>query len=430
MPGKIKKIEPRQIVEAQIYTREQHCISRKDIDPDALKILYRLLQHRYKAFLVGGGVRDLLLQKEPKDFDISTDATPRRIKDVFRNSRIIGRRFKLVHVFFQGNKIIEVSTFRDFTDPENEEDYHESGANLSVRDNKFGTEETDALRRDITINGLFYDLSNFSVIDYVGGLRDLQDGIIRVIGDPDQRFPEDPVRMMRVVRHAVRAGFSIEPVTWESLLQHRNLLCEVPPMRVYEELKKDLLGGRSLEMLRVLQKSRLLELLLPSVAAAPEATLSNRSRLAHTLEHIDSMIIADQQEPAISVTLATLAYFSVGEELLFAEGEVIQDLVNNFFSELAVPKKEKERISHILIDWERLKEADLAKVKPAQFARRAHLQELIMFIEAIAPEREDLIALLKGVRNQNVHQLSDERKRIRSNRQRQSIEQKKPRIRS
>jgi poly(A) polymerase len=430
MPGRIKKIEPRQIVEAQIYTREQHCISRKDIDPDALKILYRLLQHRYKAFLVGGGVRDLLLQKEPKDFDISTDATPRRIKDVFRNSRIIGRRFKLVHVFFQGNKIIEVSTFRDFTDPENEEDYHESGANLSVRDNKFGTEETDALRRDITINGLFYDLSNFSVIDYVGGLRDLQDGIIRVIGDPNQRFPEDPVRMMRVVRHAVRAGFSIEPVTWESLLQHRNLLCEVPPMRVYEELKKDLLGGRSLEMLRVLQKSRLLELLLPSVAAAPEATLSNRSRLAHTLEHIDSMIIADQQEPVISVTLATLVYFSVGEELLFAEGEVIQDLINNFFSELAVPKKEKERISHILIDWERLKETDLAKVKPAQFARRAHLQELIMFIEAIAPEREDLIALLKGVRNQNVHQLSDERRRIRSNRQRQSIEQKKPRIRS
>jgi poly(A) polymerase len=387
------------------------------------------LQHRYKAFLVGGGVRDLLLQKAPKDFDISTDATPRRIKDVFRNSRIIGRRFKLVHVFFQGNKIIEVSTFRDFADPENEEDYNESGANLSVRDNKFGTEETDALRRDITINGLFYDLSNFSVIDYVGGLRDLQDGIIRVIGDPDQRFPEDPVRMMRVVRHAVRAGFSVEPITWESLIKHRHLLCDVPAMRVYEELKKDLTGGRSLEMLRILQKSSLLELLLPSVAAAPETTLSNRSRLAHSLEHIDSMIIANEQEPVISVTLATLVYFAVAESHSLIEGETIQDVVNNFFSELAVPKKEKERISHILIDWERLKDVDVTKVKPAQFARRAHLQELIMFIEAVAPEREELIALLKGVKSQNVHELSDQRRRARSNRQRQSIEEKKPRVR-
>ena len=387
------------------------------------------MQHRYKAFLVGGGVRDLLLQKAPKDFDISTDATPRRIKDVFRNSRIIGRRFKLVHVFFQGNKIIEVSTFRDFADPENEEDYNESGANLSVRDNKFGTEETDALRRDITINGLFYDLSNFSVIDYVGGLRDLQDGIIRVIGDPDQRFPEDPVRMMRVVRHAVRAGFSVEPITWESLIKHRHLLCDVPAMRVYEELKKDLTGGRSLEMLRILQKSSLLELLLPSVAAAPETTLSNRSRLAHSLEHIDSMIIANEQEPVISVTLATLVYFAVAESHSLIEGETIQDVVNNFFSELAVPKKEKERISHILIDWERLKDVDVTKVKPAQFARRAHLQELIMFIEAVAPEREELIALLKGVKSQNVHELSDQRRRARSNRQRQSIEEKKPRVR-
>ncbi|MCB0309961.1 MAG: polynucleotide adenylyltransferase PcnB, partial [Bdellovibrionales bacterium] len=190
-----------------IYSRSQHNISRSAIDKDALKIMYRLLRHNYEAFLVGGGVRDLLLEKEPKDFDISTDATPNQIRSLFRNCRIIGRRFKLAHIYFRGGKIIEVSTFRDESAPidvQDDEELRRYGRDVK-RDNRYGTAETDAFRRDITINGLFYDLSNFSVIDYVGGMSDLRAKIIRVIGNPDERFQEDPVRMLRVIRHAARA---------------------------------------------------------------------------------------------------------------------------------------------------------------------------------------------------------------------------------
>ena len=172
----------------EIYSRDEHPISRKDIDPDALKIMYRLIRSGFKAYMVGGGVRDLLLGKKPKDFDITTDATPRRVKALFSNSRIIGRRFKLVHVFFGGGKIIEVSTFRDFSDPPEGGEGEDGEVAQLAPDNKYGTEVTDAIRRDITINGLFYDLSTLSVIDYVGGIRDLSDRVIRVIGKSGRAF--------------------------------------------------------------------------------------------------------------------------------------------------------------------------------------------------------------------------------------------------
>lgn len=388
--------------EVRVYARGEHCISRRDIDPDALKILYRLLQYNHKAFLVGGGVRDLLLNKKPKDFDISTDATPRKIKEIFRNCRIIGRRFKLAHIFFKGNKIIEVSTFRDATDPNNEEEYAESGANLTVRDNKFGTEETDARRRDITINGLFYDISSFSVIDYVGGMEDLQDGIIRVIGDPDVRFPEDPVRMMRVVRHAVRAGFSIEDNTWDALVRHRQLLCDVPPMRVYEEIKKDLLSGRSLEMLRLLNKAGLLALLLPGVTQSSSDALSHRKSLAHALESIDSSIISGEAAPSIAVVFAAIYYFT-SESLTNDEqsSDTVLTALNEYFSDLAVPRKEKERIAQILFEWQRIENTPFEKLKPAHFAKRSYLADLTAFAQILFPQQEEIIGLLQKARRMN-----------------------------
>ncbi len=398
----VKTNEAPRTDEVRIYNRGEHCISRRDIDPDALKILYRLLQYNHKAFLVGGGVRDLLLNKRPKDFDISTDATPRKIKEIFRNCRIIGRRFKLAHIYFKGNKIIEVSTFRDASDPNNEEDYAESGANLTVRDNKFGTEETDARRRDITINGLFYDIASFSVIDYVGGMQDLQDGIIRVIGDPDVRFPEDPVRMMRVIRHAVRAGFSIEEKTWDSLLKHRELLCDVPPMRVYEEIKKDLLSGRSLEMLRLFNKGGLLELLLPGITQSSTDALSHRKSLAHALESIDSSIISGEVAPSVAVIFAAIFYFTAE---MPADGELTGDsllaMLNEYFSDLAVPRKEKERIAHILFEWNRLENTPLEKIKPQHYAKRSYLADLLVFVQVIFPQQEEIISLLQKARRMN-----------------------------
>ena len=205
--------------EPVIVPRSEHPISRRDIDPDALKVLYRLQQFNYTAYLVGGSVRDLLLERRPKDFDVGTDAHPYQIKKLFRNCWIIGRRFRLAHVRF-GTKAIEVATFRRHVLPGTENEpatdrrrrrRAASAADLLIRhDNTFGTPEEDAFRRDFTINALFYDIATFSIIDYVGGLQDLRAGIIRSIGDPAQRFQEDPVRMFRAVAFAARLGFTLD----------------------------------------------------------------------------------------------------------------------------------------------------------------------------------------------------------------------------
>src|SRR5205814_10093283 len=211
----------RPMVEPRIVRREEHSLSRKDIDPDALKVLYRLRQFDHTAYLDGGSVRDLLLGRRPKDFDIGTSAHPYQVKKLFRNCWIIGRRFRLAHVRF-GMKAIEVATFRrqltaaELAAPE------EPGEGIVVdelgdidrmlhRDNTFGTPEEDAFRRDFTVNALFYDIADFSIIDYVGGLEDLRAGLVRCIGDPEVRLREDPVRMLRAIALASRLDFTIDP---------------------------------------------------------------------------------------------------------------------------------------------------------------------------------------------------------------------------
>src|SRR5437899_1372426 len=196
-------------VAPRILSRAEHAVSRKNIDPDALKVLYRLKNHGYVAYLVGGGVRDLLLGRRPKDFDIGTSAHPQQVKRLFRNCFIIGRRFRLCHVRF-GRKVVEVSTFRRQAEAD-------EGDTLIRRDNTFGTPEEDAFRRDFTVNALFYDIATFSVIDYVGGLEDLERRTIRTIGDPGIRLREDPVRMLRAVALAARLDFSIDPDTVEAI---------------------------------------------------------------------------------------------------------------------------------------------------------------------------------------------------------------------
>ncbi|MEM6456949.1 MAG: hypothetical protein AAF772_17795, partial [Acidobacteriota bacterium] len=200
--------------EPRILPREAHPISRQDIDHDALKVMYRLDRQGYRAFLVGGSVRDLMLERAPKDFDVSTDARPEQIRKIFRNARIIGRRFRLAHILFKGN-VVEVATFRSPPDPR--EQKGDGDDLLITSDNTFGTPATDAFRRDFTINALFYDIADFSVIDYVGGIRDLDDGIVRVIGDPDVRFQEDPVRMLRACEFAGRLDFTIDAVTQQGI---------------------------------------------------------------------------------------------------------------------------------------------------------------------------------------------------------------------
>jgi len=255
------------MVEPRIVPREEHPISRRDIDPDALKVLYRLRQYEYTAYLVGGSVRDLFLGRRPKDFDIGTSAHPYQVKKLFRNCWIIGRRFRLAHVKF-GQKVIEVATFRrqvaageevvqdgvpapDPTTPE--------GEHLIHRDNTFGTPEEDAFRRDFTINALFYDIANFSIIDYVGGLDDLRAGLVRSIGDPDVRLKEDPVRMIRAIALAARLDFTIEPTLLESIRAHRQEIAKSSPPRLLEEYYKILRAGSSEKAFRGLAEVGLLQ---------------------------------------------------------------------------------------------------------------------------------------------------------------------------
>src|SRR5213083_608942 len=237
--------------EPRTVPRAEHSISRKDIDSDALKVLYRLRQFDHVAYLVGGSVRDLLVGRRPKDFDIGTSAHPYQVKKLFRNCWIIGRRFRLAHVKF-GQKVIEVATFRrqvgvgeevvqdgvpapDPTTPE--------GEHLIHHDNTFGTPEQDAFRRDFTINALAYDIATFAVIDYVGGLEDLRAGVVRAIGDPDVRINEDPVRMIRAIAIAGRLDFTIEPSLLQSIRRHRHEILKSSLPRLLEEYYKILRAG-------------------------------------------------------------------------------------------------------------------------------------------------------------------------------------------
>ena len=261
------------MTEPVIVPRAEHPISRRDIDADALKVLYRLNESGYTAYLVGGSVRDLLLSRRPKDFDIGTSAHPYQVKKLFRNCWIIGRRFRLAHVRF-GLKAIEVATFRKIIPAGSEAEPSEAppsphatdAADLLIKhDNTFGTPEEDAFRRDFTINALFYDIANFSIIDYVGGLQDLKDGLLRCIGDPNDRFQEDPVRMLRAIVMASRLGFRIDEPVVKAIAKHRKLMATASPARMIEEYYKILRSGAAEVTFRALAEHRLLEPVTPEI---------------------------------------------------------------------------------------------------------------------------------------------------------------------
>lgn len=271
-----------------IIPRADHALSRKQVDTDALKVLYRLQEHHHTAYLVGGSVRDLLLGRRPKDFDIGTSAHPYQVKKLFRNCWIIGRRFRLAHVKF-GPKTIEVATFRrQVSDAEADEIGHEEPVIVASspdpdveggrapsgpihRDNTFGTPEEDAFRRDFTINGLFYDIETHAIIDYVGGLSDLERRVVRSIGDPRVRFVEDPVRMLRAIVMASRLGFELDPLVSEAIAEHRALIATAAPARLLEEYYKILRSGYAEATFRALGRARLLELMTPELKSPPEA---------------------------------------------------------------------------------------------------------------------------------------------------------------
>jgi len=287
----------------RIIPRAEHIISRSQISPNALRVLYRLRDGGFQAFLVGGCVRDLMLGITPKDFDVATDALPEQVKKLFRNCRLVGRRFRLAHVFF-GQETIEVATFRAATAPsqgdepipdadpeegeapevdesieaelastdarievqdEAEREVDETGRIL--RDNVYGSIDADVWRRDFTANALYYNIADFSVWDYIGGADDIHSRTLRLIGDPETRYREDPVRMLRAARFEAKLGFGLDPATAEALGALRELLAGVPSARLFDETLKLFLTGHGARSLEVLRRRGLLAVLLPTVDA-------------------------------------------------------------------------------------------------------------------------------------------------------------------
>lgn len=256
--GKVARLKTK----PTIIPRDRHQISRARISDNALKVLYRLKNAGYRSYLVGGCVRDILLGREPKDFDVVTDARPEQIRELFRNGRLIGRRFRLVHVRF-GDEVIEVSTFRA---PHHVSGKHGEGhveAGRIVRDNVYGDIDDDVWRRDFTINALFYNIDDFSIVDYVGGVNDLEAGQLKLIGDPAQRYVEDPVRMLRAIRFATKLGLRIHPETERPIGEYAPLLKEIPSARLFEETLKLFTGGCAVQTFQALRHYHLFTYLFP-----------------------------------------------------------------------------------------------------------------------------------------------------------------------
>jgi poly(A) polymerase len=288
-------------LEPRILARAEHPISRRDIDANVLKVLYRLAGAGFEAYLVGGGVRDLMLSRKPKDFDVATSAHPQQVRDLFRNSRLIGRRFRLVHVFF-GRQNVEVATFR-----KQAEAIADTDDPLIRLDNTFGTPEEDAFRRDFTVNALFYSPLTFNVIDYPGGVDDLEARLIRTIGDPELRMREDPVRMMRAVRFAAKLGFEIEPATRAAIERHRADLAKASVPRLVDETYKTLGQPEAAHALVLMEQLGLLEYVIPILSThlkSRDATLAEQPAVRNMAAL--GRAIASGFAPDHSIVLAAL----------------------------------------------------------------------------------------------------------------------------
>lgn len=320
------RLEDLDLSRATIIEREEHCISRKDISPNALKVLYRLNESGYHAFLVGGGVRDLLLGDTPKDFDISTDATPEEIKQLFRNAMIIGRRFKIIHLRY-GREIIEVTTFRAHHAPENEFeddatnrsikglDSAHSSSGMILRDNVWGNINDDALRRDFTANALYYTTDGFRVIDFANGLEDIDNNVLRMIGDPATRYREDPVRMLRAIRFAAKLDFTIEPGTRAPLDELATLLESISPARLFDESLKMLTGGYAEETFALLRQFKIGSVLFKSTMAATRDPQAPGSKLLVLAMRNTDDRLADGKTVTPAFLFAALLWAPLQQEL-------------------------------------------------------------------------------------------------------------------
>ncbi len=379
-------------VSPRVLTRSEHSVSRKQIAPEALKVLYRLSAADQRAYLVGGSVRDLLLGRTPKDYDVATDARPPEIRRIFRNSRIIGRRFRLVHVLFR-DQVIEVSTFRREPDPE--EQRGEGDDLLITSDNAFGTPEQDAWRRDFTVNALFYDISDFSIIDYVGGIEDLERRTIRTIGDPWVRFREDPVRMMRACELAGRLGFGIEARTQEAIRELAPEIARAAPARVTEEVIGLLRCGSAGRTLQWMLDLGLVDPLVPEVWAMVRAGERGLGNFAQILPVLDRRM-ATSPEVSDGALLAALLLPSVLLRRFDAESgrpaalrraelhQLVRDATEPLFARLSVSRERQRQTLETLDGFLRLCEPPRAAADRVRATGRPSFASALWLFELLA----------------------------------------------
>lgn len=346
-------------------------MSRSQISENALKVLYRLKKSGYEAYLVGGCVRDLLLGREPKDFDVVTDASPDQVNKVFRNCRLIGRRFRLAHVHY-GREIIEVATFRGSADEESEhQQVHEDGRLL--RDNVYGTLEEDVWRRDFTVNALYYNIRDFSVVDYADGMKDHKAGVLRLIGNPETRYREDPVRMLRAIRFAVKLGFTLHPDCEKPLHDLGGLLLSIPNARLYDETLKLFLSGYGLQTFEMLRHYGLFGILFPQTeqCLASEEEGFPRLFLIKALENSDKRI-ADDKSVTPYFLLSAFLWESVqnlcnkklqeGENKYFALQNAANDVLSLQVKSTAIPKRVTQSMRDVWLLQSRFEQRSSAKV--------------------------------------------------------------------
>ncbi len=368
-------------LEPVVRPRSDHCISRRDIDPDALKVLYRLLRRGFTAYLVGGGVRDLLLGRHPKDFDVSTAATPPQIKKLFNNCFLIGRRFRLAHIKY-GDNIIETATFRRQPEQAADSDTEEENQLLQVEDNTFGTPEEDARRRDFTINGLFYDVDTFSVIDYVGGLKDLDAKLVRSIGDPEIRFREDPVRMIRAIRFAARLGFEIEEQTYQAILHHKDEIEKASKPRLQEEIYRLFAFGAGERAMRLLFQTGLMKLLMPFLAEHFEQEGDASPVWASLAAFDENTVQTNGVTPAL--ILATLFYPLVMRHCDQTNEPVMplaEKMLDSFSSLYCVARRIRDRYLRIVSVQKRFYPQTRRKFNRDRFVGQDYFREaLILFL--------------------------------------------------
>jgi poly(A) polymerase len=360
-------------------------IARERVDPDAAKVVKRLTRHGHAAYLVGGGVRDLLLGQRPKDFDVATSARPQEVRALFRNCRVIGRRFRLAHVLFSGGKIIEVATFR--RDPRDDDattiDTIEEGdgmrlvpvkrvdndADLLIRhDNAFGEPHEDAIRRDFTINGLFYDIERDEVIDYVGGVPDVRARVVRTIGDPAIRFREDPIRILRAIKFCGRLDLGIHPELYDAMIDQRMTVSRASPPRTFEEILRLLRGGASHRSFYLLWDTGLLAVLVPELAAYVDDVGEGALLVWKRLFVLDRF--AQERRLPNDTILLSVLLMSPAEEYMEGERDpalAFDSFVEDMAQRFTVPRRIRERMRVLLSVQRRLREGKVGNIARREF---------------------------------------------------------------